>query len=140
LKELELKASQWRLWAAVYGSFEFGIENCSVVNKEMMKVAKDTKGNVFEDLGFDASESADLALRAYLMSEIRKFIKTNELTQMRAARFFGVPQPKISYINNGKIEKISSDYLIGLLAKTGGDFRYSFRQPTKKQAAERLLV
>ena len=138
MKELELKASQWRLWAAVYGSFEFGIENCSVVNKEMMKVAKDTKGNVFEDLGFDASESADLALRAYLMSEIRKFIKTNELTQMRAARFFGVPQPKISYINNGKIEKISSDYLIGLLAKTGGDFRYSFRQPTKKQAAERL--
>jgi hypothetical protein len=58
---------------------------------------------------------------------------------MRAARFFGVPQPKISYINNGKIEKISSDYLIGLLAKTGGDFRYSFRQPSKKQAAERHL-
>ena len=104
----------------------------------MMKVAKDTKGNVFEEMGFDAAESADLALRAYLMSEIRKFIKANELTQMRAARFFGVPQPKISYINNGKIEKISSDYLIGLLAKTGGDFRYSFRQPTKKQAAERL--
>ena len=52
-----------------------------------MKVAKDTKGNVFEELGFDASESADLALRAYLMSEIRKFIKANELTQMRAARF-----------------------------------------------------
>jgi len=104
----------------------------------MMRAAKDTKGNVFEELGFDASKSADLALRAYLMSEIRKFIKANKLTQMRAARFFGVPQPKISYINNGKIEKISSDYLIGLLTKTGGDFRYSFRQPTKKQAAERL--
>jgi len=101
-------------------------------------VAKVTNGSVFEDLDFDASESADLALRAYLMSEIRRFIKTNELTQMRAAGFFGVPQPKISYINNGKIKKISSDYLIGLLAKTGGDFRYSFRQPTKKQAVERL--
>jgi len=101
-------------------------------------VAKITNSNVFEDLDFDASESADLALRAYLMSEIRKFIKKNDLTQMRAAGFFGVPQPKISYINNGKIAKISSDYLIGLLAKTGGDFRYSFSQPTKKQAAKRL--
>ena len=106
----------------------------------MMKVAKDTKGNVFEELGFDASESADFSLRTYLMSEIRKFIKANELTQMRAARFFGVPQPKISYINNGKIEKISSDYLIALLAKTGGDFRISFKQPSKKQATERLVA
>lgn len=101
-------------------------------------MAKVTKGNVFEELGFDASVSADLALRAYLMSEIRKFIKTNDLTQMKAAKFFGVPQPKISYINSGKVEKISSDYLVGLLAKTGGDFRYSFKQPTKRQAAERL--
>lgn len=97
-----------------------------------------TKGNVFEELGFDASESADFALRAYLMSEIRKFIKTNDLTQMRSAKFFGVPQPKISYINNGKVEKISSDYLVSLLAKTGGDFRYSFKQPTKKKAEKRL--
>jgi len=101
-------------------------------------VAKITKGNVFEELGFDASESVDLALRAYLMSEIRKFIEANNLTQMKAANFFDVPQPKISYIKNGKVEKISSDYLVGLLAKTGGDFRYSFKQPTKRQAAERL--
>lgn len=101
-------------------------------------MAKVRKSNVFEELGFDAAESADLALRAYLMSEIRKFIKTNNLTQMKAARFFGVPQPKISYIKNGKVEKISSDYLVGLLAKTGGEFRYSFKQPTKRQAAERL--
>lgn len=50
-------------------------------------MAKVTKSNVFEELGFDAPESADLALRAYLMSEIRKFIKANDLTQMRAATF-----------------------------------------------------
>ena len=101
-------------------------------------MARVTKGNVFEELGFDASESADLALRAYLMSEIRKFINTNGLTQMRSAKFFGVPPTKISYIKNGMVEKISSDYLVGLLAKTGGEFRYSFKQPTRRQAAERL--
>ena len=38
-------------------------------------MAKVTKGNVFEDLGFDPAESADLALRAYLMAEIRKFFQ-----------------------------------------------------------------
>lgn len=97
-----------------------------------------SRGNVLEDLGFDAPESADLALRAYLMSELRKFIRTNGLTQTRAARFFGVPQPKISYINTGKVEKISSDYLIGLLAKTGGEFRFSFRQPSREEVAARI--
>jgi len=101
-------------------------------------MTKVTKGNVFEDLGFDPAESADLALRAYLMAEIRKFIERNGLTQMKAAKFFGVRQPKISNIINGRVEEISSDYLVGLLAKTGGELRYSFRQPTKRQVEQRL--
>lgn len=101
-------------------------------------MAKITTGNVFEDLGFDPSESADLALRAFLMAEIRKFIEMNDLTQVQAAKFFGVRQPKISNIINGKVEEISSDYLVGLLAKTGGEFRYSFKQPTKRQVEARL--
>ena len=99
---------------------------------------KVTKGNVFEDLGFDTSESADLALRAFLMAEIRKFIERNDLTQVKAAKFFGVKQPKISNIINGKVEEISSDYLVGLLAKTGGELKYSFKQPTKRQVEQRL--
>lgn len=101
-------------------------------------MAKVTKGNVFEDLGFDPSESADLALRAYLMAEIRKFIERNGLTQVKAAKFFGIQQPKISNIINGKVEEISSDYLVGLLAKTGGEFTYSFKQPTKRQVEAKL--
>jgi len=101
-------------------------------------MAKVTKGSVFEDLGFDPAESADLALRAYLMAEVRKFIEKNALTQMRAARFFGITQPKISYIINGMVDKVSSDYLVGLLAKTGGELRYSFKQPTKRQVQHRL--
>ena len=62
---------------------------------------KVSKGNVFEDLGFDPAESADLALRAFLMSEVRKFIERNELTKVKAAKFFGVKKRKISNIING---------------------------------------
>ena len=101
---------------------------------------KVTKGNVFEDLGFDPAESADLALRAYLMAEIRRFIERNDLTQIKAAKFFGIKQPKISNIINGRVEEISSDYLVGLLAKTGGKFRYSFKQPTRRQVEQRLAT
>ncbi|MFQ6006550.1 MAG: XRE family transcriptional regulator [Woeseia sp.] len=64
--------------------------------------------------------------------------RKNGLTQMRAAKFFGITQPKVSYIMNGMVDKVSSDYLVGLLAKTGGEFRYSFKQPTRRQVMERL--
>lgn len=101
-------------------------------------MAKMISGNVFEDLGFDGADSADFALRTYLMAEIRKFIEANDLTQVKAAKFFGVKQPKISNIMNGKIAEISSDYLVGLLAKTGGDLKFSFKQPSKREARARL--
>ncbi len=101
-------------------------------------MTKITKGNVFEDLGFDPAESADLALRAYLMAEVRKFVEKNGLNQVSAAKFFETSQPKISNIINGKVQEISSDYLVGLLAKTGGQLRYSFKQPTKRQIEQRL--
>ena len=98
-------------------------------------MAKITKGNVFEDLGFDPAESADLALRIYLMAEIRKFIERNELTQVRAAKFFGIRQPKISNIMNGRINEISSDYLVGCWQRrvVNFDTRLSNRQDVRSR-------
>ncbi len=92
-----------------------------------------TRGNIFRDLGFDRDEAEDLAMRTYLMAELRKFINRHKMTQAQAAKFFGIPRPKISYIQNGKIDKLSIDYLVRLLTKTGGELRYSFKQPTKEQ-------
>jgi hypothetical protein len=49
-----------------------------------------------------------------------------------------VMMTKIYNIINGKVQEISSDYLVGLLAKTGGQLRYSYKQPTKRQIEQRL--
>jgi len=105
-----------------------------------MLVSQVTKGNVFRDLGFNREEAEDLAMRTYLMAELRKFIDEHKMTQVKAAEFFGVPRPKISYIQNGKIDKLSIDYLVRLLSKTGGQLQYAFKQPSKKefQAACRI--
>ena len=72
------------------------------------------------------------------MVKVRKFIERNDLTQVKAAKFFRIKQLEISNIINGKVEEISSDYLVGLLAMTGGELKYSFRQPTKRQVEARL--
>jgi len=37
-----------------------------------------------------------------------------------------------------RTEKTSVGFLVGLLAKTGGEFRYEFEQPSEEEAAARL--
>ncbi len=100
-----------------------------------------TRGNVFEDLGFTPEESERFAMQVFLSDQIRTFIERHNLKQQDAADFFGVAQPKISKIMNEDLEGMSIDYLIRLLAHTGGTFQYSFRQPrrmSKKKLTERL--
>ncbi|MEM8814930.1 MAG: helix-turn-helix transcriptional regulator [Pseudomonadota bacterium] len=93
---------------------------------------KVTKGNVFRDLGFSEEDAVALAMRVDLAIEIEKFIKRKKLTQIKAAEFFGVPQPKISKIVGGKVGEFSIDYLVKMVAKAGKTPRISF---AKKRAA-----
>ena len=97
-----------------------------------------TKGNVFADLGFSQEESLDLAMKVDLASEIRKFIERHKLTQANAALFFKVPRPKISLIKSGSLDGISIEYLVRMLALTGGKLTYNFRQPPKPAASKRV--
>ncbi len=92
---------------------------------------KVTKGNVFKDLGFTDEESVALAMRVDLAVEIEKFIKRKKLTQMKAAEYFDVPQPKISKIVGGKVSGFSIEYLVKMATKAGKNSRISF---AKRQA------
>ena len=99
-----------------------------------------TRGNVFEDLGFSPEEAERLALQVFLSEQIHTFIERHKMKQEEAADFFGVKQPKISKIMNENLQGMSIDYLVKLLAQTGGNFQYSFRQPrrmSKKQISNR---
>ena len=75
--------------------------------------------NVFQDVGFDVEEAANLKLRAMLMIEIEKYIQEKHLTQKRAAERLGVTQPRISDLMRGKIGLFSVDTLITMLMHAG---------------------
>lgn len=78
-----------------------------------------TQGNVFADLGFSAAEAENLKVRADLMHRLSKVIANRELTQIQAARLFGVSQPRISDLTRGKIGRFSVDTLIEMLGHAG---------------------
>jgi predicted XRE-type DNA-binding protein len=84
-----------------------------------------TKGsdNVFKDLGFGDEEAANLKIRADLMINLQKFIKSQNWTQAEAAIFFGETQPRISNLMNGDIDRFAIDKLVQMLSQAGMEVR-----------------
>ncbi len=85
------------------------------MNEEIL----DSSGNLFTDLGFSPEEAAILQMRADLMADLRKFIKTKELTQAKAAEILGVSQSRVSDLTRGKWERFSLEMLITLATRAG---------------------
>lgn len=77
------------------------------------------KQNIFRDVGFTSQEAGNLKVRSMLMTEVEKYIRTNQLTQKQAAVRFKVTQPRISDLIRGKIGLFSVDTLIAMLSHAG---------------------
>jgi len=91
-------------------------------------------GNVFQDLGFPKQEAENLKIRSALMAVIRVIIDEEGLTQARAAKLFGVTQPRISDLVRGKIELFSIDSLVNMVAASGRRVDISI-ESSKKEVA-----
>ena len=85
----------------------------------MARQIRRSSGNVFLDLGFDTEEAENLRVRSELMMELAKLVKTRRLTQEKAAKLFGVTQPRVSDLMRGKIHRFSVDSLIEMLGRAG---------------------
>ena len=75
--------------------------------------------NIFDAITDDGDEAADLEFRADLMLLLREYFKAHNASQTEIGKTLGVPQPRVSELLGGKIDKFSSDKLIGFLAKVG---------------------
>lgn len=78
-----------------------------------------SSGNVFLDLGFPPAEAANLLMRSQLMIQVVDEIERRGLTQAKAAKLFGVSQPRISDLVRGKHDLFSIDSLITMLTNAG---------------------
>ena len=78
-----------------------------------------SSGNVYADLGFSPAEAEYLLLRSQLMLMTERVIAERKLTQVQAARLFGVSQPRVSDIVRGRVERFTIDALVAILARAG---------------------
>jgi len=74
---------------------------------------------LFRDIGFSGEAAENLRIRAELMILLTKLIGRRGLTQAKAARLFGVSQPRISDLVRGRIDRFSIDSLVEMLGHAG---------------------
>lgn len=75
--------------------------------------------SVWEALGFEPQEAANLEARSELMMQLSNIIRSNKWTQAAAAKRCGVTQPRINDLLRGRIDKFSIDALVNMAAALG---------------------
>lgn len=78
-----------------------------------------SSGNVFADLEFSPEEAQNLKVRADLMIKLTKLIEAKGLAQAAAAKLLGVTQARVGDLVRGRIDRLSVDGLIKMLARVG---------------------
>jgi len=70
------------------------------------------KGNVFDALGFSASEASALKIKAELLSAILEHVKVEGYTQAQLADVLDEYQPSVSNLLRGRISQVSIEKLL----------------------------
>jgi predicted XRE-type DNA-binding protein len=70
------------------------------------------KGNVFDALGFSASEASALKIKAELLSAILEHVKAKGYTQAQLADVLDEYQPSVSNLLRGRISQVSIEKLL----------------------------
>ena len=91
-----------------------------------------SSGNVFRDLGFSREEAEHLRIRSTLMLHVQDIVRGRRLRQTQAAKILGVTQPRVSDLLRGRIDLFSTDTLIDMLTRLGGQVKLVVRKPRKK--------
>ena len=81
--------------------------------------AHKSSGDVFADLGFTATEAAELTAKSALIDAIHETLKQRGLTQQEAARLCGTDQPTLSKVLRGRMESVTIDRLAAWLMALG---------------------
>lgn len=95
-----------------------------------------SSGNVFADLGLPNPE--EHLVKATLALAVARTIRARGLTQEQAGAILGLPQPKVSDLVRGHLDKFTIDRLMRYMCKLDYDVTISFK-PKPKSREEAVI-
>ena len=84
--------------------------------------------NIFEELGFEADEANDLKYRAHLLLHIKTIAEKQKYSRRDLEKILDIPQPRISELMTGKIDRFSADKLFSYIEKLGYEVQMKLRR------------
>ncbi len=82
-------------------------------------MVKYTTNSVFHDLGFKNDEALILQFKSELLIKIKEIVETKDLKRRDLEKILDVPQPRVSDLMTGKIDRFSIEILILFLSHLG---------------------
>jgi predicted XRE-type DNA-binding protein len=70
------------------------------------------KGNIFDALGFSASEASALKIKAEILSAILEHVRVKRYTQVQLVDILDEYQPSVSNLLKGRISQVSIEKLL----------------------------
>jgi predicted XRE-type DNA-binding protein len=105
----------------------------SRIEKKKAETVDAGSGDVLVDLGFaDASERK---LRVELAMRLNELIAVRRLTQVGAARLFGIPQPHVSELKHFKLRRFCSERLLRFVTLLDRDVEIVIRPKAQGRAS-----
>jgi predicted XRE-type DNA-binding protein len=82
-------------------------------------MSKQRHASVWDAIEDTPAEVANMKLRSELMIALKNHIAGTQMSQARAAKLFGVTQPRISDLVRGKINLFGLDALVNMASAAG---------------------
>lgn len=76
-------------------------------------------GNVFADIGLSNPEEA--LAKAEIARRVNRILEKRGLSQVEAGAVLGIPQPRVSDLARGRLDKFSLEKLIDFAKRLGND-------------------
>jgi predicted XRE-type DNA-binding protein len=83
-----------------------------MTNAAANKPSHIVKGNIFDALGFSASEASALKVKAEILSAILEHVRDRGYTQAQLADILDEYQPSVSHLLRGRISQMSIEKLL----------------------------
>ena len=96
----------------------------------MSKVSNQKFVSVWDALEDTPEAAENMRLRSALMMALKKHITKVEMSQVEAAKLFGITQPRVSDLMRGKINLFSLDALVNMAAAAGLHVEVRLRKAT----------
>jgi predicted XRE-type DNA-binding protein len=104
-----------------------------------MERVDEGSGNVLVDLGL--SDAAELTTKVQLAAAINQQIEARSLSQIAVAELLSVNQPKVSALQNYKLDGFSVERLMTFLTELGSDIEIRIRKSKRSSSrAGRISV